>query len=74
MKRAKLLDIVDLTSTASIAGKHLKDMNTLDKDAVVDKLTKTAKRSENKAVKAAVLAVTYDAACHAAFVKHLERC
>ncbi len=47
MKRAKLLDIVDLTSTASIARKHLKDMNTLDKDAVVDKLTKTAKRSEN---------------------------
>ena len=72
VKRKKLLDIVDLTSTASIAGKHLKDMNNTDKDAVVDKLTKTAKRSENKAVKAAVLAVTYDAACHAAFVKHLE--
>ncbi len=38
VKRAKLLDIVDLTSTVSIAGKHLKDMNTLDKDTVVDTL------------------------------------
>jgi hypothetical protein len=42
-------------------------MNRLEKDAVVDKLAKTAKRNKNKTVKDAVLAVTYDAAFRAAF-------
>jgi hypothetical protein len=48
VKRAKLQAIIDLTSTASIAGKHLKDMNTVAKDAVVEKLTKTAKKVKTK--------------------------
>jgi hypothetical protein len=72
IKRAKLQDIVDLTSTACIAGKHIKTMNATDKKLVVDKLAKSAKRNENKTLKAAVLAVTYEAACQAAFVRHLE--
>jgi hypothetical protein len=71
-KRAKLQDIVDLTSTASIAGKHIKAMNATAKNSVVDKLAKTSKRNENKTVKDAVLAVTYEATCKAAFIKHLE--
>jgi len=71
-ERAKLLDIVDLTSTASIAGKHIKAMNATAKNAAVDKLAKTSKRNENKTAKDAVLAVTYEATCKAAFIKHLE--
>ncbi len=39
---------------------------------MVDKLAKSAKRTENKVIKDAVLAVTYDAACQAAFLTHLE--
>ena len=73
LKRAKLHDIVDLTSTTCIAGKHIKTMNATDKNLVVDKLAKSVKRNENKTVKAAVLAVRYEAACQAAFVKHLEQ-
>jgi hypothetical protein len=65
-KRAKLHDIVDLTSTACIAGKHIKAMNATAKNAVVDKLAKTSKRNENKTIKGAVLAVTYEATCKAA--------
>jgi hypothetical protein len=64
--------MVDLTSTNCIAGKHIKDMNVNDKNAVVDKLTKSVKRNENKTVKAAVLAVTYDECCRVYFIKHLE--
>jgi hypothetical protein len=71
-KRAKLHDMVDLTSTTCIAGKHIKDMNANDKNAVVDKLTKSVKRNENKTVKAAVLAVTYNECCRVAFIKYLE--
>ena len=48
-------------------------MNATDKNLVVDKLAKSAKRNENKTVKAAVLAVTYEAACQAAFVQHLQQ-
>jgi hypothetical protein len=40
-KRAKLHDMVDLMSTSCIAGKHIKEMNANDKNAVVDKLTKS---------------------------------
>ncbi len=72
LKHAKLHDILDLTSTSCIAGKHLQDMDANEKNTVVDKLTKTVKQNENKLVTAAVLAVTYDEACRAAFVKHLE--
>jgi hypothetical protein len=72
LKRAKLHDIVDLTSMPCIAGKHLQDMDANEKTTVVDKLTKAVKRNENKLVKDALLAVTYDEACRAAFAKHLE--
>jgi hypothetical protein len=47
-------------------------MSSSEREDVVNKLSKTAKTNENKHVKAAVLAVSYDNLCKSAFLAHLQ--
>jgi hypothetical protein len=72
-KRAKLKEVVDLTSKDTIAGKHISVMDASDIEAVVTVLHKTAKKNGNRVIKEAVIEVAYADACHKAFVKHLQQ-
>ena len=70
--KAKIEEVINLTTKKSIAGQHISIMSTSEREDVVNKLTKTAKTNENKHVKSAVLAVAYDNLCQSAFLEHLQ--
>jgi hypothetical protein len=70
--RERLAEVIDLTASSTIAGKHLKSMSASLKSAVIKTAEKSHKKLENKNVKAAVLEVQYAALCQAAFVQHLK--
>jgi hypothetical protein len=70
--RVRIEEVIDLTATSTIAGKHLKNMSDSLKEAVIDTAVKKHKKMENQNVKSAVLEVQYAALCHAAFVEHLK--
>jgi hypothetical protein len=71
-QRAKLLEVINLSSSSCIAGQHISAMSNSEREDVVPKLTKPAEQVENKHVKACVLAISYDKLCQTAFVEHLQ--
>jgi hypothetical protein len=70
--KAKIEEVINLTTKKSIAGQHISTMSTSEREDVVNKLSKTAKTNKNKHVKATVLAVAYDNLCQSAFLEHLQ--
>ena len=71
--RKRIEEVIDLTASSTIAGKHLQSMTDIEKSMVIETAEKNHKKLENKNVKAAVLEVQYAALCHAAFVAHLQK-
>ncbi len=66
--RKRIEEVIDLTASSTIAGKHLQSMSEKEKSTVIA----TAEKN-HKNVKAAVLEVQYAALCHNAFVAHLQQ-
>jgi hypothetical protein len=53
--RKRIEEVIDLTASSTIAGKHLQSMTDIEKSTVIETAEKNHKKLENKNVKAAVL-------------------